>query len=147
MKYTYQTIFGVGGNCFQACLAAIMECPLDKVPHFMEGMTEARPWTQEEWDEVWKWHNDHGWRIYWLDPDDEEDWHYWIPRLKESCLHYIANVKSVYGGHSVVGHRGELVFCPNGGDPSTYGEPYCYYVLERLPAECPSTPTSAKGEA
>jgi len=133
VKYVYQTLFGAGGNCFQACAAAIMEVPLNEVSHFMEGQTEARPWTQEEWDEVRHWFRSHGYEITWLDPTEEFS-REWIPKLFESGLHYIACVKSVFGGHSVVGHRGELVFCPNKGDTTKYGEPYVYYVLEPIDA-------------
>lgn len=129
MKYTYQTVFGIGGDCFRACCAAIMERPIESVPHFMAGMTEARPWTQEEWDDVRAWFAKEGWRINWLDPDIPDD-EPWIEKLFASGLHYIAAVPSVYGGHSVVGHRGELVFCPNRGDSNKYGKPYVYYVLE-----------------
>lgn len=34
----YQTIFGApDGNCFQACIASVLELPLDDVPHFCKG--------------------------------------------------------------------------------------------------------------
>jgi hypothetical protein len=38
MKPVDQTTFGFpGGNCFSACVATILELPLDEVPYFMSG--------------------------------------------------------------------------------------------------------------
>lgn len=35
MRPVDQTILGRGGDCFSACLASILEIPLDEVPHVM----------------------------------------------------------------------------------------------------------------
>ena len=35
MKQVFQTRTGLGGNCFQACIASIFEMDLDDVPDFM----------------------------------------------------------------------------------------------------------------
>ena len=131
MRYVYQTLFGEGGDCFRACVAAILEKPIEDVPHFMAGHKSGQVWTQDEWDVVRAWCEKNGYNITWLDPDEEFS-REWIPKLFESDMHYIACVRSVFGGHSVVGHKGDLVFCPNRGDVNTYGEPYLYYVLEEL---------------
>lgn len=38
MKPVDQTTFGFpGGNCFSACIASLLEMPLDDVPYFMHG--------------------------------------------------------------------------------------------------------------
>lgn len=38
MKPVFQTIFGKpDGNCFQACVASILEMDLEDVPHFCKG--------------------------------------------------------------------------------------------------------------
>lgn len=42
MKPVNQTLFGdtdgkLKGNCFPACLASILELPLEEIPHFYEG--------------------------------------------------------------------------------------------------------------
>lgn len=38
MKPVYQTVFGKpNGNCFQACVASILEMDLDDVPHVCKG--------------------------------------------------------------------------------------------------------------
>lgn len=45
MKPVYQTKFGMpGGDCFRACVASLLELPLDAVPDFM-NITEEADWT------------------------------------------------------------------------------------------------------
>ena len=34
MKPVMQTVFGENGNCMQACVASLLELPLEDVPHF-----------------------------------------------------------------------------------------------------------------
>lgn len=34
MKPVMQTVFGENGNCMQACIASLLELPLEEVPHF-----------------------------------------------------------------------------------------------------------------
>lgn len=50
MKPVFQDKFGEkDGNCLQACVASIMEVPLESVPHFCllaEGEGESRDWFQ-----------------------------------------------------------------------------------------------------
>lgn len=43
MKPVDQTLFAPGiGNCFSACVASVLEVPLDEVPNFCEG--QAADW-------------------------------------------------------------------------------------------------------
>lgn len=35
MKAVYQTIYGSGGNCWQAVVASLLDLELDQVPHFV----------------------------------------------------------------------------------------------------------------
>lgn len=45
-----QTKFGKGeGNCFQACVASLLELRLDLVPHFCEGENDNWYMDLEEW--------------------------------------------------------------------------------------------------
>ena len=51
MRYVDQTTFGApGGNCFSACVASMLEIPLDAVPYFMgrggEWFTYFEEWLQ-----------------------------------------------------------------------------------------------------
>lgn len=45
-----QSLFGLGGNCMAACIASILEVPLDAVPcaPFVEGRQESQQW-RERW--------------------------------------------------------------------------------------------------
>lgn len=50
MKPIDQTTFGSPyGNCFQACVASILELPLEDVPHFCEGDNPRWLLDLEEW--------------------------------------------------------------------------------------------------
>lgn len=45
MKPQDQTTFGApGGNCFSACIASILDMPVDKVPYFMSDDPLGREW-------------------------------------------------------------------------------------------------------
>jgi predicted subunit of tRNA(5-methylaminomethyl-2-thiouridylate) methyltransferase len=49
MKPVKQTIFGLGGNCFAASIASILELPVEEVPNFM-AIETADYWTpMREW--------------------------------------------------------------------------------------------------
>jgi hypothetical protein len=37
MKSVDQTTFGPNGNCFSACVASLLELPIDAVPFFMSA--------------------------------------------------------------------------------------------------------------
>jgi len=128
MQPIYQTIHEpLNGNCFQACVASIFELPLDAVPHFMENCA-GHKWTQEQWDAVLKFAEDHGRRAFWVDWPEEPEF---CKMLAESDLHYIAIGKSKAGdwGHCVVMHKGKLAH-----DPSrSFGldsEPWTYVGFE-----------------
>lgn len=50
MKPVYQDKFGVGGNCFAACLASLFEIPLDSMPDFCERGVDEEWWASvREW--------------------------------------------------------------------------------------------------
>ncbi len=128
---TPQTIGGFGGNCFQACIASIMELPIDAVPHFFR---EARPgkdcWTLKQWREVMRFADSRNHQACWLDPDLEAD-KPWIKRLKESGLFYVAFGMSPRGpfGHCVVMRGSGFVYDP-AGDMFINGDPFLYVLLE-----------------
>lgn len=103
-------------NCFQACVASIMDLPLAEVPHFQEGVMELadHTWTQERWDAVVRFADQHGFRAFWLDPDLESDEEL-IPMLHASEMFYLATGKSQLGkfGHCVVWHKGANIYLTN----------------------------------
>lgn len=44
MKPVLQTKIGEGGNCLQACLASLLELPLDAVPDFCSSVPKGEDW-------------------------------------------------------------------------------------------------------
>jgi hypothetical protein len=54
MKPVDQTTFGWEGNCFSACVASILELPLERVPYFMGPSTDGKGW----WDRFCYWCDD-----------------------------------------------------------------------------------------
>lgn len=56
MKPVDQTTFGFpGGNCFSACIASILEIPLEDVPYFMGDTLDDDQWFERlsEWLRPW----------------------------------------------------------------------------------------------
>lgn len=121
-------------NCFQACVASIMDLPLAEVPHFQEGVMALMDhlWTQERWDAVIRFGEKHGYEAFWLDPDLESDKPL-IPRLHDSELFYLATGKSPLGkfGHCVVWYKGRMVHDPRHNGEGIDGEPWLYIAFER----------------
>lgn len=129
MTPVFQTDYRVpGGNCFQACVASIMELPLQKVPHFLKD-SDGGPWTQENWNAVKEFAKQHGYEACWLDPDIPEDMES-IKVLKRSGLHYVATGHSPRTdyGHCVVGSGGVTVHDPmaNAGGCPLASDPWLY---------------------
>ena len=100
----FQTRFGkIHGNCYQACLASILELPLVDVPDFCnqyineEWLTEVIKWTQETCD------------LSYISVDWTKTAEIWL----KDCWH-IMNGKSPRGNfvHSVVGYSGKMVHDP-----------------------------------
>jgi hypothetical protein len=129
-----QTRFGVGeGNCFPACIASILEIPLEQVPHFFEGSAGGF-WTQEQWDAVRQFALCKGLGVTWLDPDDPAD-DQWCERLLESHVPYVIFGKQRGGdaGHCVVGCHGEMVHDPHPGGKGLEGKPFMYLLFKDGP--------------
>lgn len=128
MKPVYQTQFGANaGNCFQACIASILEMPLKNVPHFML----ERDWITAFDSFLARF----GLVSVTLDADQVSGW-------KPTGFHLIGG-KSPRGKfwHNVVGHNGEIVHDPH---PSNDGlrtiRDYTLFVatLDRQCPECGS---------
>ncbi len=105
MRPVDQTVFTVpGGNCFSACVASVLEMPLDAVPYFMgDFKEEPDAW----WGRFTGWLEPLGfWPINFACPPDG-DWH---PKG-----FYILSAGSPRGewDHSVVARGREIVHDPH----------------------------------
>ena len=109
-----QTIFGRGpdfgesvGNCFAACIASILEIPLDDVPNFcnsQEWVADLRAWLRP-------------WGLYYLDVR--------IPKKDADLLdgyHVISGTSPRGCQHSVVGYHGKMVHDPHPSGDGVSGE-------------------------
>lgn len=105
MKPVYQTTFGEpNGNCFAACVASLLEIPIEQVPEFMHKDGKLN-WNW--YDEFRDWLLQYGYTPLMLNNDDPG----WITALKGA--HYLMGVKGSHGRmHSVIGFNGEVVHDP-----------------------------------
>jgi hypothetical protein len=101
----YQTIFGKHGNCFQACVASLLELPLSSVPDFCNYQPQC-----DWWDFLQDWFRERGHCA--LEIRLEPNCVVW----SEGCLCVLSGVGASGLIHSVVGRtvRGgfEYVFDP-----------------------------------
>ena len=81
----YQTVHGAPGNCFEACLASIVECKIDDVPKLYG------------WRSVQEWLQGIGWRF----------------AFNEIEGYSVASVKTPTGIHAVVCVDGQIVHDPS----------------------------------
>lgn len=113
MKEVYQTLYGGGdsppqerGDCYKACVASILELPMDEVPDYQEMPLEDA----EAWRQAWKdWFADCG--LYLMAFATEG---YLPPESPPG--YYIGHLKLPPHGiwHSVVCYNGEVVHDPMG---------------------------------
>lgn len=118
MRAVDQTISShVNGNCFEACVASILELPLDEVPTFVGG-------NSEEWFEAFAaWMATRGHAAAYLPH---------APGMRPIGYHIGASdfhsVDGVRTAHAVVALDGTVVHCPH---PSRAGltQPIRYWTL------------------
>lgn len=107
------------GDCMRACVATILELPLDEVPHFVQYVehpagTDPHLW----WWALLGFCGAHGWHVRYVDEDPPGGW----------CL--IAGKSPRGHQHVVVGFDGAMVHDPH---PSRAGvvEPAEWFAFER----------------
>lgn len=95
-----QTQFGTNGNCWEAVMASILECPLENVPF----------WKDKFWFlkyHQWLWKN-YGLDLIFLNPQHKPS--------KLAGYHEISGKSERGLLHSCVGFNGEIVFDPHPDD-------------------------------
>lgn len=107
---------GVKGNCFAACVASILEIPI-------EDAFDCWKYTDEDWhDEFKKW-------LYERGLDCVALWELPVG------VFGIANGQSprgVSGGHSVIWKDGQLAHDPHPDGGGLTGDPEYYYLIEKI---------------
>lgn len=123
MKPVHQTRYGMLGNCWAACLASVLELPLEIVP---DDLIETEDW----WGVTEKWLRQFGLRLNWM----------FLGRTEQSQARlgfYLLGGKSPRGewGHVVVAENGAIVHDPHpdgsglaDDDGSTLGQRMAYWI-------------------
>lgn len=126
MKRVMQTTFGDVGNCFSACIASILECPIEEVPNFCAGnrsrwMLDAQAWLRGR-----------GWAMVSMTFKDFDaiGQAVWIGAFPGECI-YIASGKSSRGLlHSVIMCGDHLLHDPHpDGNGVTFGKDIAVEVI------------------
>lgn len=131
MKPVNQTRFGdPGGNCFSACVASLLELPLDEVPYFMEP---------EDWMGFFTdWLRPHGFSPICFKAlvGDEAD----------RCLpgYYILGGKSSRGNHAVVAKGSKIVHDPHPSREGLLSLEDCTILVPLDPARARATITTTE---
>lgn len=125
------TAAGERGNCFQTCLAALLNLPVHEVPHFMD--TDETPVQQHA--ATARWLAARGWVIVYITPD-------WLTcewfALGSTTL-LMASGASPRGPWShvvlgrVTGDGFQLVHDPHPSKAGIVGEPTGYYLVAATP--------------
>lgn len=122
MKPIHQTLFGTGtggvrGNCFAACIASILEMPLEEVPHFCnhaDWRGAANAWLKR-------------FDLFYVDfllPGDMRD-----ELVSDWGYHVISGMGPRGIRHSVVGLAGKMVYDPYPGGGGLVGDDFEYGLL------------------
>jgi hypothetical protein len=121
MKKVMQTRFADGGNCLQACLASILEIPLERAP---DPSNSGHPWV----DVLSRWLNRRGWGVVHFDAQAPG---------RNLCLDLgdafvIAcgkTTRSKTRRHAVLYHKGRLAHDPLPGGHGLKGPPEEFLIL------------------
>jgi len=117
MTLVLQTTRGEFGNCFAACMASILEMPIDMMPDYFKGIPDNPEWLNE-------------WRA-WLKPYGLGiTWHEFKGHRKPPG-YSILQLENGDIRHCVVCLNGEIEFDPLGGGLDEMKSAY-WYLLTAL---------------
>lgn len=107
MKPVDQTILGEKGNCFAACLASILEIPIDIIPEFNDPqwLRLTNEWLAKR-------------GLFYIEVKFEDDHYEFLKKFMG--YHLICGRAWRNFDHAVVGYKGEIVHDPH---PSKAGFP------------------------
>lgn len=107
MKPVMQTITGTSGNCMGACLASILELPIEAVPNFFEAGPDDTDW----WNALRSWLRRYGLGIITLTFENPAQWMH----LRLAGYHIVSGPSPRLEGmhHATVWHQGRMVHDPH----------------------------------
>lgn len=107
MKPVMQTVIGTSGNCMSACLASILELPLEAVPNFCEVGDDDAAW----WNACRAFLRKYGLGIITLTFEDPAQW----VTLGLDGYHIVAGPSPRLEGmhHATVWYNGQMVHDPH----------------------------------
>lgn len=107
MRPVDQTEFGERGNCVQACVASLLELPLEAVPHFLLDengeLDEHRAWKRMD---TWLAGRGLERKMFYL-------WPGWEKCMRAQGFHLIGGDGPRSRGHLVVGCSGTMIHDPH----------------------------------
>lgn len=107
MKPVMQTVTGPTGNCMGACLASILEVPIEAVPNFFDAGPDDTDW----WNALRVWLRKFGLSIITLTFTEAAQWRW----LRLSGYHIVSGPSPRLEGmhHATVWHDGAMVHDPH----------------------------------
>lgn len=107
MKPVMQTITGSSGNCMSACLASILELPIEVVPNFFDAGPDDSDW----WNALRAWLRQFGLGIITLTFESPAQW----TNLRLAGYHIVSGPSPRLEGmhHATVWHAGQMVHDPH----------------------------------
>lgn len=101
MKPVAQTVTGTQGDCFRACIASILEKPIEDIPLFYGD--------DDQWAKYWRWLQEQGFTLEWatLDVSDPPPDTFYIASVQSPSLWS----QGLY--HAVIGYNGKTVWDPH----------------------------------
>ena len=125
MKPILQTVFGQLGNCFQACIASVLEIELSEVPN----LNPRKGVAQTEQDQILNdWLAPMGLRYINIRLQEEK-----LKPILDGVYHLIegGSPRSKNYAHVVVGRSGEMIFDPHPDKTGVTGFPvYGIFVVK-----------------
>lgn len=106
----FQTKQGKNGNCWEACIASILEYPLEDVPEFIrlykhKYIAETNKWLLRNFELSLIVVN--------VRDSNFDDYHSGVKLIELPSYHIISGKYYGKTGHSVVGFRGQVIHNPN----------------------------------
>ena len=127
MTRCYQNL---SDNCLQACVASILELPLNSVPHVFANGGPGYRWTSKQWLTLVNWARKKGYRTIYLDRNLQRDQRE-LKKLERSGRYYIGFGETPTTRHAVVMKGGRVVFDPDLHSRGIIGEPGGYLAFKR----------------